>query len=205
MLLPELPEKLWSHQGTRECSIAINRSQSVAINAFLSVPHKEKDVPFGNILFEMQNGLASRLNSKLREENSLVYSSGFFSFGGLHNGLFVHYALTSKESLGFAHSIIGGECDFRMQGNTSAEEFSVCRKQAFAEALRCEEEDSASSLSSRVLSLFYLLADGNTEVKTIPLLSAAIAAVSFEEYNDYVRKSFISSEKSVLVSASGTD
>ena len=183
---PEFPA------APRRISLELDREQAVAMRLLPGVALGCEHPPMSDILFRLENGLASEFEKRMREENHLAYRSGFIPMGGVHPGSFTFYAATSPDELDRAAGVIDDECERLASRGVSGGEFAAARDSAVF-AQRKRGENPAEALFCRVLSLFYggsVSADETAD---------EIAAIGCGEFNEWLETHFRSWRDSVSV------
>lgn len=87
-----------------------------------------------DILQSCENGLASRLFRRVREDNALAYSVGMTMNGGFHRGSFLFYTLTDEKGAESALELMRAEVRELADAGVDESEFRPARESAAFEA-----------------------------------------------------------------------
>ena len=154
-----------------------------------------------DILQQCENGLASHLFHRVREDNALAYSVGMMLNGGFHRGSFVFYALTGEAGAEEALKLLREEVARLAETGVDDTEFLPAREAAAFEAESVLESRSAL-VESAALDLYYGVPPEHFAER-----GKMLRSVSKKEFNALLKERFADALKhavSVVAHGSGT-
>ena len=136
------------------------------------------------LLSYVENGLASRVFKRVREDNSLAYSTGMLSNRGFHRGVCAFYAMTSPEMAEQALQLLKEEVDHLGRKGITKEEFSAALASV---KLACAEQmgQPESALKSLLLAQYY-----NLPLKTLAGQLAEYDGLTLGKVNAILKRYF---------------
>ena len=135
-------------------NIVLPREQTAILLAMPGPPLKDDLLQDCEILQHAENGLASNLFKRVREDNALAYTTGFQLSGGFHAGQFRFFAVTSAESADKAAALLRDEVRRLAENGLSEAEFNAAREGAVFAAGKAADT-VAAALSGVLLELHY--------------------------------------------------
>ena len=154
-----------------------------------------KDLQFHRnfqLLLSAENGLASNIFKRVREDNALAYSVGMDMVGGYHPGWFIFYALTRHDKAEETEELLKAEIRRIAEEGLAADEFERAKARTIFRELQ-ESDSTGAKLSGEVLDVYYqrkvLL---TTEQKVDQLRDLSRSEVNAVLKNTFSRKPFVS-------------
>ena len=152
-----------------------------------------------DILQQCENGLASHLFHRVREDNALAYSVGMMLNGGFCRGSFVFYALTDESGAEKALKLLREEVARLAETGVDNSEFLPAREAAAFEA-EAILESKAALTESAALDLYY-----GVPPERLAERGAMLRKMTRKEFNSLLRERFADALKhAVSVIAHGT-
>ena len=151
-----------------------------------------------DILQNCENGLASRVFRRVREDNALAYSVGMTMNGGFHRGSFLFYALTDETGAEPALELLKTEVRELAESGAGEADFLPAREAAAFEADSSLEQGS-SVTDTAALELYY-----GAEPQVLLERGTKIHETNLPEFNALLKELFTGAlEQSVSVVARG--
>ena len=140
--------------------------------------------PRTDILMHTENGLASHLFHRVREDNALAYSVGMTMNGGFHRGSFIFYALTDDSGAEKALRLLHDEA-LRLGTTGVAEaEFLPARESAAFEAESLLDSGGALA-ETAALDLYY-----GVETEAITRRGERLRDIALKDFNALLAELF---------------
>lgn len=151
LVLPPAPR---FDSALRSQSIPLPRCQCAVACALPGCDNLGDDRFAFDLLQFSENGLGAQLFKRVREDNSLAYSTGMFANRGFFPGCCSFYAMTSPERRDEVLSLLKAESRRLGTEGMSAEEFTSSMRAA---ELECAEQmqEPEGALRNAVLAAFY--------------------------------------------------
>ncbi len=127
---PEFPAA--SRSGARR----LDREQLAVIYAVPTLSFRDREEPVLEVLNQAENGLASQLFKRVREDHALAYTTGLRDFGGLQRGAALFYGVTAPDRGEQVLALLRAEVERLGARGLESEEFAAAREAAMVSARR---------------------------------------------------------------------
>ncbi|MEM9445574.1 MAG: pitrilysin family protein [Verrucomicrobiota bacterium] len=161
-----------------------DKVQAIVTIGFPSLSLDSPDRPALEIIDQALSGQASRLFTRIREEQSLAYFVGTGLLAGLDPGYFMYYAGTQKDKAEKVHTEIFREIKDINQSGFSPEQIERAKVQLLGKRIL---QDQAASTRSYKAALFYLYGLGADFEEKI---NQKIRDTTTEQVNEAFQKYF---------------
>ncbi len=181
--LPEFPEKVLSE------SLTLEREQTVVLRTIPGMESAGSSDDILNvfeILLQAENGLASTLFKRVREEHALSYAVGMTFSAGFQTGAITFYAMTAAGAEKQVMELLNEEISRLGRDGLSRAEFEAARSCAVFENEKIS--DTAEALiRNAVMDVYY----GRSPETTVSR-AKDLAAISLEKFNSLIAPYFSS-------------
>ena len=164
--------------------VELPREQCAAVYMVPGCDNLDGDKLAFELLSYVENGLASRVFKRVREDNSLAYSTGMLSNRGFHRGVCAFYAMTSPEMAEQALQLLKEEVEHLGRKGITKEEFFAALASV---KLACAEQmgQPESALKSLLLAQYY-----NLPLKTLAGQLAEYDGLTLGKVNAILKRYF---------------
>lgn len=181
---PEFPAEPVFPAKPERIDFTLPREQTAVVLALPGTRFERRPERQLDILRNCENGLATRLFRRIREDNALSYSVGMTYHQGFHRGSFAFYALTGEAGAERALELLKEEAARLAGDGVDEAEFAAAREAAAFEADALLESRKAL-LDGSVLDLYYGLPPELTVAR-----GDQLRAMTRKEFNALLREAF---------------
>lgn len=181
---PRLPAPPEFPAASERLDFELPREQTAVVLALPGTCLGGAPDPRTDILIHTENGLASHLFHRVREDNALAYSVGMTMNGGFHRGCFVFYALTSDGGAETALRLLRDEAERLGSTGISEAEFAPAREAAAFEAESLLESGGALA-ETAALDLYY-----GMEPEAITGRGELLRGIRLKDFNALLKELF---------------
>lgn len=181
---PAMPDAAEFVRKPMHRNIELPREQCAAVYMAPGCDNLTEDKLVFELLNYVENGLASRVFKRIREDNSLAYSTGMVSNRGFHRGVCAFYAMTAPEMAEKALALLKEEAEHLGRKGITREEFAAAMASV---KLACAEQmgQPESALKSLLLAQYY-----NLPLKNLAEQLAEYESLTLSKVNAILKRYF---------------
>ena len=181
---PVLPQPPEFPAAPQRIDFELQREQTAVVLALPGSCLGGAPDPRTDILMHTENGLASHLFHRVREDNALAYSVGMTMNGGFHRGSFIFYALTNDDGAEKALRLLRDEALRLGTAGVAEAEFLPARESAAFEAESLLDSGGALA-ETAALDLYY-----GAETAAITRRGERLRDIALKDFNALLAELF---------------